>query len=1056
MSVPYYGDISEDATIHLVFNTFDSNDPSASVTATDLVDADVKVHKDAGTTPIATDGATVSVNFASVTGCHMITIDTSVHADYAVGSNYSVRVEGITVDAATLNPWVGTFSIENREPHVKTALILTDTEAIITDTETGITERGTLLTDTEAILGDTNELQTDWTNAGRLDAILDAVLVDTETVATVISDTEAILSDTELVLTDTEAVLVDTEALGASGLTPLGSGTAQSGTASTIVLAAVDAFADNVLNGNSINITSGTGAGQARIITTNTLADDTCNVTPNWTTNPSSDSVYEIVQGSANITAVVQTAQTAGDIIADTELVLVDSEAIISDTELVLTDAEAIVADTNELQVDWTNAGRLDAILDAVLVDTETVATVITDTEAILSDTELVLTDTEAILTDTNELQTDWTNAGRLDAILDAILVDTEALGVGSGLTALATGTAQSGTASTIVLAAAASFADNILNGNIIKIHTGTGAGQARVILSNTLADDTCNISPNWTTNPSSDSQYEIIEGSVNIVAVSNVAEDVATETNVNTAITDTEAILIDSEAIIVDTEANTAVLTDTEQLLTDASTIITDTEAIVLDTNELQVDWTNAGRLDAILDAILVDTEAATGVITDTEAILTDSEAIISDTELVLTDTEAITPTYIENAVWDALLTGSSHNTATSAGRRLREIEEAFVHASGTIATVTDGRTITLDAGAVGTADYYIGDRLQITEGVGAGQSRIIVAYSAAKVCLLDYPFTTNPNTASLYSVDSADVWASVTDADLAEGQVATYTNTTTITLDTGAVGTANYYVGELIVFTHGTGSGQSREITGYTAGRVVTMAPALATALDTTTTYHIQANVSIPEIVAELEGGTTLPALLTDTEAVLVDTEAATGVIADTEAIIADSEAILTDTEAATGVITDTEAILTDTEAAITERSTLLTDTEAVLTDSEAIITDAEAIIADTELVEAVTTALGSAAAAQLNLSANQIITFTVDTVVNTHTPTTTEFQADDITEATADHYNGRIIVWTTGALAGQATDITDYALVTTIGQFTVTAMTEAPANNDTGIIL
>jgi len=92
--------------------------------------------------------------------------------------------------------------------------------------------------------------------------------------------------------------------------------------------------------------------------------------------------------------------------------------------------------------------------------------------------------------------------------------------GTGSGLTALATGTAQSGTASTIVLAAAATFADDILNGNVIKIHTGTGAGQARVITSNTLADDTCNVTPNWTTNPSSDSQYEIVEGSANVVAM--------------------------------------------------------------------------------------------------------------------------------------------------------------------------------------------------------------------------------------------------------------------------------------------------------------------------------------------------------------------------------------------------------------------------------------------------------------------------------------------------------------------------------------------------------
>jgi hypothetical protein len=98
-------------------------------------------------------------------------------------------------------------------------------------------------------------------------------------------------------------------------------------------------------------------------------------------------------------------------------------------------------------------------------------------------------------------------------------------------------------------------------------------------------------------------------------------------------------------------------------------------------------------------------------------------------------------------------------------------------------------------------------------------------------------------------------------------------------------------------------------------------------------------------------------------------------------------------------------------------------------------------------------------TAAAVRLALSAGQIIPFTVDTVTNAHTPTVTEFQADDITEATADHFNGRIVIFTSGGsgvLEGQATDITDYELVGGIGQFTVTALTEAPANNDTGFIV
>ena len=205
-----------------------------------------------------------------------------------------------------------------------------------------------------------------------------------------------------------------------------------------------------------------------------------------------------------------------------------------------------------------------------------------------------------------------------------------------------------------------------------------------------------------------------------------------------------------------------------------------------------------------------------------------------------------------LANSVWNALLKGSTFNIATSAGRRLRQIEQAFTHASGVIADVTDGHTFTLDAGAVATANYYIGDRLQITEGTGAGQSRLIVAYTSGKVVTLDSNYTINPDTSSLYEVVAADVHVSLNDADLAQGFVATYTNATTITLDDAAVAKTDFYNGAIIVFTHGAGAGQFREIVGYTSGRVLTMSPALITALDATTVYHIQVAASVLDVDA------------------------------------------------------------------------------------------------------------------------------------------------------------------------------------------------------------
>ena len=60
--ISYYGDFAEDSTVLIPFNTFSSDDPSASVTITNLAAADIKVHKDGSTTEIATDGATVAID----------------------------------------------------------------------------------------------------------------------------------------------------------------------------------------------------------------------------------------------------------------------------------------------------------------------------------------------------------------------------------------------------------------------------------------------------------------------------------------------------------------------------------------------------------------------------------------------------------------------------------------------------------------------------------------------------------------------------------------------------------------------------------------------------------------------------------------------------------------------------------------------------------------------------------------------------------------------------------------------------------------------------------
>jgi hypothetical protein len=87
-------------------------------------------------------------------------------------------------------------------------------------------------------------------------------------------------------------------------------------------------------------------------------------------------------------------------------------------------------------------------------------------------------------------------------------------------------------------------------------------------------------------------------------------------------------------------------------------------------------------------------------------------------------------------------------------------------------------------------------------------------------------------------------------------------------------------------------------------------------------------------------------------------------------------------------------------------------------------------------------------------LKAAVETLVTGTVDTT--NFASTTTEFESDDITEATADHFNGREIIFTSGVLQDQGTSISDYSLASGRGHFTVVTLTEPAGNNDTFIIV
>jgi hypothetical protein len=89
----------------------------------------------------------------------------------------------------------------------------------------------------------------------------------------------------------------------------------------------------------------------------------------------------------------------------------------------------------------------------------------------------------------------------------------------------------------------------------------------------------------------------------------------------------------------------------------------------------------------------------------------------------------------------------------------------------------------------------------------------------------------------------------------------------------------------------------------------------------------------------------------------------------------------------------------------------------------------------------------------AAKLALALAATINGTVDATV---APTTSMFETSSITEATADHFVGKIVLFTSGALLYQQALITAYSLVSGRGHFVVTTMTDAPANGDAFIVV
>lgn len=223
-------------------------------------------------------------------------------------------------------------------------------------------------------------------------------------------------------------------------------GTAQAGAAGTITLDSGAVATDDFYKGQMVLITSGTGAGQVRLIHSYVGSTKVATIGDNWATNPDNTSVFTLVPArvytSLIKTDAVNAAALATDAVTELQTGLATSTALAS-----------VQADTDDIQTRLPAtlvSGRIDANVGAMAANTVTAAAIATDAIGAAELAADAVTEIQsglatasalaAVQADTDDIQTRLPAAlvsGRMDAsvgamaadVLTAAAVATDALG---------------------------------------------------------------------------------------------------------------------------------------------------------------------------------------------------------------------------------------------------------------------------------------------------------------------------------------------------------------------------------------------------------------------------------------------------------------------------------------------------------------------------------------------------------------------------------------------------------------------------------------------------
>lgn len=125
-----FGIVRPGTKLYIPFATYDSNDPSASVTMSGFATTDIEIYKDGSTTQRGSDNGyalldTDGTDFDSLTGIHGFSVDLADNTTagfYAAGSQYFVVVSSITVDSATVSFIAARFTIGYPDAMINTTI----------------------------------------------------------------------------------------------------------------------------------------------------------------------------------------------------------------------------------------------------------------------------------------------------------------------------------------------------------------------------------------------------------------------------------------------------------------------------------------------------------------------------------------------------------------------------------------------------------------------------------------------------------------------------------------------------------------------------------------------------------------------------------------------------------------------------------------------------------------------------------------------------------------------------------------------------------------------